>query len=145
MGSEVDMSTSTYFANAQLNLFYRSVAVTDLAQNDASSPATVLDVALHTAAPVGDLQSSNECAHGGYARKTIDRTGTGFAVPASKATNNVALLQFNECSSGSETITHVSIGSGGNILHFGALSASRAVSAGIQPQFAAAALVSTVS
>jgi len=43
------------------------------------------------------------------------------------------------------TITHVSVGISGNIIHYGDLASPRAVSAGIQPQFAAQALVSTIT
>jgi bifunctional ADP-heptose synthase (sugar kinase/adenylyltransferase) len=139
------MSTSLDAANAILNLIYRSVAYADIAENDSSSPATVLDIALHTAAPVTNLQTSNEAAYGGYARISINRTGTGFSAAAASALSNAALAQFAECTSGSNTITHVSVGKSGTIIHYGALSASRAVSAGIQPQFAASALVSTIS
>jgi hypothetical protein len=54
-------------------------------------------------------------------------------------------VQFPECTSGSETITYVSIGAedypnAGMILYSGALTASRSVSTGIQPQFSALSL-----
>ena len=74
---------------------------------------------------------------------------TGDPGEAGTAATNAALVQFPECTSGSETITHVSITVGGTpttadkILYSGALSASRSVSSGIQPQFAASALTIT--
>jgi len=58
---------------------------------------------------------------------------------------NAALVQFPQCSSGTATITHVAVGtaasSTGKLLYSGALAASLAVSSGIQPQFAAGSLV----
>lgn len=98
-------------------------------------------IALYTADP-GEAGTAitDECAYGSYARVAVpvaDWTGTN---PLS----NTNLLQFPACTSGSETITHVAIvttsSGAGQILYSGALTASRAVSSGIQPQFAAGAL-----
>jgi hypothetical protein len=61
--------------------------------------------------------------------------------------SNTLLEQFPQCTGGSETITHVSIGTvvaaAGQIIYSGALLSSLAVSNGIQPQFAALALTVT--
>jgi hypothetical protein len=74
----------------------------------------------------------------------VARDATGWDVSGNSASND-DLIQFPQCTSGSETITHVAIGTAvsgaGQILYSGALSASLAVSSGIQPQFAANALV----
>lgn len=139
------MSTSVSSANSILDLIYRATAWADLAQNDGSSPATVLDIALHTAAPASSAQTSNEATYGGYARVTVARSGAGWDAPSGGSLDNAALIQFAECTSGSNTVTHVSVGVSDVIIHYGALTASRAVSAGIQPQFAAGALVSTIT
>jgi hypothetical protein len=102
-------------------------------------------VALHTGDPgEGGSQTTNECAYGSYARQTVT-AATGFTAASGGSSSNTGLIQFPEASSGSETITHVSIGTAssgaGQILYSGALSASRSVSTGIQPQFAIGALV----
>ena len=140
------MSTSTTSANALQDLIYKAVTWGDIAQNDTTSPATTIDIALHTAAPVTSLQSSNEVTVGQwntYARLSITR-GAGFDSAVNGMTQNAAIAQFVEMASGTGcTITHVSAGAGGTIIHYGALTASRTVSAGIQPQFAANALKST--
>jgi hypothetical protein len=105
---------------------------------------TDLYVALHTGDPgeAGNQQSS-ECAFGSYARVTVARSGAGWTVSGNTATN-AATISFPECTSGSETVTHVSIGTAssgtGQVLYKGALSASRSVSSGITLQFAAGAL-----
>ena len=139
------MSTSVATANSILGLIYRAAAWADVAQDDGSSPATVLDIALHTAAPATNLQTSNEATYGAYARVSVSRSGSGWNAPSGGALDNAALIQFVECSGGTNTITHVSVGISGTIIHFGALSSPRAVSAGIQPQFAAGALVSAIT
>lgn len=139
------MSTATTSANSILGLIYRAEAWADIAQDDGSSPATTLDIALHTAAPASSAQTSNEATFTSYARVAVSRSGTGWSAPSGGELSNAALIQFAECTGGSNTITHVSVGSGGTIIHYGALTASRAVSSGIQPQFAASALVSRIT
>lgn len=105
-----------------------------------------LYIALHTADPgESGNQTTNECTYGGYARKAVVKA-TDWTDGGSSFTNAI-LLQYAECSSGSETITHFSIGTAssgaGQILYKGALSSSRNVSAGIQPQWAIGSLTIT--
>lgn len=114
-----------------------------------SAAAGSLYVALHTGDP-GDAgnASTSECAYGSYARQAVARSGAGWTV-SGDTVSNAALIQFPQCSSGSETITYVSITTAvsgtSDILWSGALSASLAVSSGIQPQFAIGALTVTES
>ena len=106
-----------------------------------------LYISLHTADPgEGGNQTTSECAYGSYARQAVARNSGGWTVSGNQA-SNAALIQFPEASSGSETITHVVIGTSssgtGQILYSGALNSSRSVSTGIQPQFAIGALTIT--
>ena len=106
-----------------------------------------LYVSLHTADPgEAGSQTTSECAFGSYARQTVARSGAGWTVSGNSA-SNAATISFPECSSGSETVTYVAIGTAssgaGQILYSGALSASRSVSSGITLQFAAGALAIT--
>lgn len=144
------MSKSNAFENSLLQLLFNNVDIANIGdaggiQNSATAGSLYL--ALHTADPgeAGD-QTTNECAYGSYARVGVARTVGGWTV-ASNTASNTALAQFPECTSGSETITHVSIGvasAGASvILYSGALTASRSVSSGIQPQFAASGLTVT--
>lgn len=141
------MSKGNTFENDLLQLIFNAVAIANIADNAASSPLTNLYVGLYTADP-GEAgnQTTNECAYGSYARVAVARSGSGWTVATNTATN-FALIQFPECTSGSETITHVAIGTAvsgtGKILYSGALTASRSVSSGIQPQFAATSLTVT--
>lgn len=103
-----------------------------------------LYVALHTADPgEAGSQTTSECTFGSYARQTVARSGSGWTVSGNTA-SNAATISFPECTSGSETVSYVSIGTAssgaGQILYSGALSASRSVSSGITLQFAAGAL-----
>ena len=109
-----------------------------------SATAGSLYVALHTGDPgEGGNATTSEAAYGSYARQAVARSGAGWTVTGNSV-SNTALVQFPECTSGSETISHVSITTASSgtskLLYKGALTASRSVSSGIQPQFAIGAL-----
>jgi len=139
---------STTHSNDLLGLIFLATAIADLAQNDGSGPATDLFLRLHTGAlAAGDPGNTSEATYGGYAALAVARSGAGWTTPAGGSLSNFALAQFVECSSGSNVVTHVSINKAssgaGTCLYSGALGASRTISAGIQPQFAAGALIVT--
>ena len=144
------MSKGNTFENDLLQLIFNNVDIADIGdasglQNSASAGS--LYIALHTGDPgEAGTAATSEAAYGSYARQAVARTVGGWTVSGNQA-SNAALIQFPECSSGSETITHVSITTAvsgtSKILYSGALSASRSVSSGIQPQFAIGALTVT--
>ena len=144
------MSKSNAFETSLLGLIFNNTDIANIGdagglQNSAAAGS--LYVSLHTADPgeAGD-QTTNESAYTSYARVAVARSAGGWTVAGNSATNT-ALTQFPECTGGSETITHVGIGTdssgAGTLLYSGALSANRSVSSGIQPQFAATALTVT--
>lgn len=138
------MSKGNSFENELMLLIFNGTAIANIADNAASSPLTNLYVSLHTADPgEGGNQTTNECAYGSYARVAVARSGSGWTISTNTATN-AALVQFPQCTSSSETATHVAVGTAssgtGKILYKGALSASLAISSGIQPQFSAGSL-----
>ena len=144
------MSKGNTFENDLLQLIFNNVDIADIGDASGlqnSATAGSLYVALHTADPgEGGNATTSESAYGSYARQAVARSVAGRTVSGNQA-SNAALIQFPECSSGSETITHVSITTASSgtskILYSGALNASRSVSSGIQPQFAIGALTVT--
>lgn len=144
------MSKGNTFENELLlHIFNNSTIplVGDATGLPASATVGSLFVALHTSDPgEAGTQTTNECAYGSYARVGVARSGAGWTVTGNSAVN-AALIQFPQCSSGSETATHFSIGTAtsgtGKILYRGTLSASLAISSGIQPQFGAGTLSGT--
>ena len=122
--------------------------VGDAAGLQNSAAAGSFYVALHTADP-GDAgkQSTNEVSYTGYARIAVARTAGGWTVSGNQV-SNTATVQFGECTAGSATATHFSVGlltsGAGDILYSGALSASRSISSGITPLFNAGALQGTI-
>ena len=108
---------------------------------------TNLYIALHTADPgEAGTQTTSEATYTSYARVTVARTSGGFTVSGNQA-SNAALVQFPQCTGGTNTLTYVSVGTAssgaGQILYSGALTSSLAVSSGIQPQFSIGSLVIT--
>ncbi len=115
-----------------------------------SSAAGDLYVALHTANPgAGGTQATSEAAYIGYARVAISRASASWTVSGSSPTSisNAAAVTFPAATGGSETETYFSIGvasSGATeIIVFGALTSSLAVSSGITPSFAIGQMTTT--
>lgn len=138
------MSKSNTWENELLLLVFNNTAaalIGDASGLQPSGTAGSLYVALHTADPTETgTQTGSEAAYTDYARVAVARSGAGWTVTGNAVTN-AALVQFPQCSGGSETLTWFSIGTAssgtGKILYRGQLSSSLAVSSGIQPQFAA--------
>lgn len=109
-----------------------------------SSTAGSLYISLHTSDPgeAGD-QTTNEATFTSYARVAVARSGAGWTVTANLV-ENAAAITFTQCSGGSNTITHVGVGTdssgAGKLLYKGALTSSLAVSNGIIVEFIAGAL-----
>ncbi len=138
------MSKGNTFENELLLLIFNNTAIAligDASGLQPSATAGSLYISLHTGDPgEAGTATTSEAAYGSYARVAVARSGAGWTVTAN-AVANAALIQFPQCTSGSETLTHFGVttaSSGGTkLLYKGALSSSLAVSSGIQPQFAA--------
>jgi hypothetical protein len=134
------MSFSNTAETAINNYIFKGTAVSWNGNTD-------LWLALHTADP-GEAGSAvtSETAYGSYARVAVDRA-TGFTVAGDTVTN-AALAQFPISSSGSSTVTHVSIvtsaSGAGTIIASGALNSPQTIVTGNQPQFSANDLIFTL-
>lgn len=133
------MSFSNDAENAVLEQVFRGTALP-------WNGNTNLWLALFTADPGETGSLASEATYGGYARVAVNRS-TGFTVTGNQVANS-ALVQFAQCTSGSNTITHcavVTAASGAaTVLVKAALNTSIPVSTGIQPQFADNALTFTL-
>lgn len=148
------MPASTSFSTGLLDLLLQNTALANVGDASGLQPsasAGSLYIALHTANPgAGGNQSTSEAAYIGYARVAVARTSGGWTV-SGNAYSNAAAISFPLCTSAegvSETETYFSIGTSsagaGEILLFGALTSSLAVSNGITPNFAVGQLSGTV-
>lgn len=137
------MPATTEAANRWLNLILNNIDYDDVgdATGIAGGTAGDLYLSLHTSSPgASGVQTTNEATYTGYARIAIDRDGSAWTV-TDNAAENAAEILFAACTAGSNTITHVCIGTAssgdGHLILSGALDASLAVSAGITPRFPA--------
>jgi len=137
------MSKSNATETDTLNIFFLKTLASWMGTLATTGDANIT-IALHTADPgEGGTQSTNEATYTSYARVNVARTAGGWTVSGATA-QNAALIQFPEATGGSDVITHVSLGiNSGQIMYSGALTASRSISSGIQPQFAINALTVT--
>ena len=105
------MSIADATENNILNLYFRAVAIANLADNAASSPETNIAYALHTADP-GDTgnQTTNEIAYTSYARTNVARTTAGHTASTAGSTSPAANVDFPAGTGGSGTATHFSTG-----------------------------------
>lgn len=134
------MSFSNTAETAVLEQVFKGTALSWDANTD-------LWLSLHTASP-GEAGSAvtNEATYGSYARIALTRA-TDFTVTGNTV-ENTNLEQFDACTSGSNTITHVGIvtssSGAGTLVAYAELSSPITVSTGVQPQFAAGALSFTL-
>ena len=144
------MSKSNSWENAMLLQLFNNTAAANIGDATGlrgSSTAGSLYVSLHTGDPgEAGSQTTNECAYTSYARVAVARTSGGWTVTNNSVTNAGA-VNFPAATGGSETATHFGIGTdssgAGTLLYSGSLSASRAISSGITPQFGAGTLTIT--
>jgi hypothetical protein len=119
--------------------------------NDTALPWAAINniyVSLHTADPSAGDQTTAEATYGAYDRVAVVRTASGWA--AANPTSNVGEILFPECTTGTNVITHLALGTvakpgTGQILYSGALTAPITVSALIAPRILAGQLTVTES
>lgn len=139
------MSKTNTFENDLLKLFFNATAIADLAENDATSPATNLYASLHTGDPgEAGSQTTNECAYTSYARVAVARSGAGWTV-TNNSVSPAAAISFPACTGGTETATHWGVGTGssgaGYLMYKGSISPTIAISSGVTPQLTTASAV----
>jgi hypothetical protein len=140
------VSKGNTFENDWLQLIFNAVAIADLAEDDTTSPATNLYVALHTADPgeAGD-QSTNETAYTGYARVAVARTAGGWTVTGNSV-SPAANIDFGECTaSPGGAITHFSVGTGASgatkLLYSGTVAPNITMAVGVIPRLTTASTI----
>lgn len=119
------MSKGNTFENDVLKLIFNATAISNIADNAASSPLTSLYVGLHTADPgeAGD-QTTSECSYTGYARVAVARNAGGFTVSGNQVVPASTITFGQRTDSGAgQTATWFTIGTAssgtGKILYRG--------------------------
>jgi hypothetical protein len=139
------VSKGNTFENDLLKLIFNATAIADIADNDATSPLTNLQVGLQTGDPgeAGD-QTTSETTYTSYARVAVARTTGGWTVTANSV-SPVANIDFPAGTGGSGTVTHGIIGTAssgaGKILYSGTVTPNIAVGNGVTPRLTTASAV----
>lgn len=105
------------FANATqqntLKLLFQAVNWASIADNTATSPATVLYLSAHNADPgEAGSQVTNETAYSSYARVAVARSTGGFSISGSAPAiiANAGAINLPQCGVTGDTLTHFGIG-----------------------------------
>ena len=135
---------SNDFETALLGLIFNATSIASLA-GDATSPTSLLSVALHTADPTDTgNQGSSECVYTSYARVQVARNSSGWTVSGSTVQPSTT-ISFPQATGGSETATHFSVGMStvttSNILYMGTISPNISISNGVTPQLTTATVI----
>jgi hypothetical protein len=139
------MSKTNVFENDVLKLYFNGTPIADIADNDATSPMTHLQVSLHTADPgeTGD-QTTSEVVYTGYARMGVIRTSAGWVVTGNSV-SPAANIEFPVSTSAGGTATHIGIGTtatgAGKLMYKGALSVAVACTVGVIPRVTTATTI----
>lgn len=143
------MSFSNNLENELLLLLFNNTPISlvgDSAGISGSVAAGSLYMSLHTSSPgEAGSQSTNECVYTGYARKEVPRTVSGWTI-TTNSVSPTSNIDFNECTSGSETITHFGVGTSltgsGKLLFYGSLSSSISITSGVVPRVLSTSTIS---
>lgn len=79
-------SKSNGYESDILKLYFQAVAIANVADNAAASPATNIYVSLHTADPTETGALTSEAAYTGYARVAVARSAVGWTVSGTAPT-----------------------------------------------------------
>lgn len=143
------MSATNAFETALLQHIFQNADVANVGDATGlrgSTTAGVFWVSLGVGSPgeTGD-QTTNETSYTNYGRVSVTRaSGAGGWTVTGDTADNTSAVDFAQCGASGATLTDFGIGSNqttaGNLFLYGALGASRVVSDGITPSFAAGAL-----
>ena len=133
------MGFTYYLDNKLLDLVFSNTAYT--------IPST-LYIGLSTKAPTQAGSNFTEPSGNGYARVAVTNNSTNWPAASNGAKSNANAITFPQATGSWGTVTHFGIfdaATNGNLLAWGTLSQSKAISAGDTPYFAAGSLTLNLS
>jgi hypothetical protein len=133
------MGFTYYLDNKLLDLVFSNTSYT--------VPST-LYIGLSTTAPTQAGGNFKEPSGNGYARVAVTNNSTNWPAASNGAKSNANAITFPQATGSWGTVTHFGIfdaATSGNLLAWGALSQSKAISAGDTPYFAAGSLTLNLS
>ncbi len=142
------MGKSNIHDNDFLKLVFNATNWSTIADNTATTPATLLWVSLHTADPTANgTQASNETTYTGYTRVSVSRTTQGWTLTSTASMHPQTTISFPQCAGGTATISYFAIGTNGTagqagyLLYSGTVTPNISVSSGVTPQLTTASSI----
>ena len=138
------MSIADVTENNILNLYFRAVAIANIADNAATGPLATIFTALHSVDPgEAGTQTTNETTYTSYARATPARSTGGWTAASGGSVSPAATISFPAGTGGTGTVTHASFGkaalpTAGDIFWSGTVTPNIAVGSGVTPQLTTA-------
>lgn len=113
---------TTVHANDILKLEFQAVTIANMADNAAASPATAVEISLHTAdTGAAGSQSTNVAAYPNYAHASVTRSPFSWTV-ANRQASNIAEVTWPKCGAATSVLyTHVGASLGGTLRRRGIL------------------------
>jgi hypothetical protein len=117
-----------------------------VAQNNATSPITNIQISLHTADPgASGSQTTSEATYTGYARVAVARTTGGWPTTTTQTISPAAAITFPAGTAGSGTVTFFGTGTlnsgAGNLFYSGPVTPNIVTGNGITPQLTTATTI----
>ena len=140
------MSATNSFESEVLRHILLNEAITNIGDAGGLLPSVAVGnvyICLLSVDPGEDGSITNEATYGGYSRVAVSRGGAGWT-EANGQVVNFADVNFPECISGSETLTHFGICktlSGDDMILYTKLPAPALIFSSVQPQFGPSQLV----
>ena len=139
----MEMGATILFEKQVLRHIFYNDAIPNIGDPSGLQPSPVLGklyIALFTTDPGYEGDITNEATYGGYERMEVSR-GSAEWVEEKGTIYNRKAIEFPECTSGSETITHFGIcksKTGDDLIYSGELRNKVLISAGMKLKFVAA-------
>jgi len=126
-----------------LELYFTNAAHPNIGNTAGLQPAGAAGsfwISLLTADPEESGAVTNECVYTGYVRIAVARSGAGWTISGSNCSNAAAITFGEKTAAGDEDATHfgihTAVSGAGNMIFYGALTATLSISDGVIPEFA---------
>ena len=133
------MSKSNTQEIGYLKLLYQNINMANIGDASGLQPSAIdgsVYIALYTTDPT-ESDTGTETIYTSYARVAVVRSVVGWTVSGNTCTN-ASTITFPTSTGGTETVTHFGIRTaitGGDLIHYGALTSSLLITNGITPKF----------
>lgn len=138
------MSKSNAYESQILRLYFMGTAIPDIADNDATSPATLLYISIYTGDPQEGGSPNTEAAYTGYTRVSVARSAAGWS-ESNGVVSPLANIEFPVCTAApGNPLTHFGVSKTptGSPEYYGTLAPNVTMAIGVVPRVTTASTIS---